>query len=800
MARAPQDPRSPRSSGEAPVAEPFPGFVGEALGPNVSRAGVGGSAGLPAHEGETVDLTKYLAGLRRRWAILVLACLLAGLYAVVHYSLSEKMYQATTTIQIERKRLSLLALGQAGWLEDWWNLEYYPTQYRLLKSRGMAERVVLNLRLHEDPTFDERAASLVGQGEAPALESSTELAALAARVQSGLSVDPIPDTQLVELSYESNRPELAARIANGYAEVFIEWGIENRTSTVGKASSFLSAQIETLRQEIEERQKQLNAYAGDSEFSLDPDGEALIERRQTLEKQYNAVVAERIKKEAAYGELQNLPAETVANTGSGGTVGELRAEIFRLEGEYRSKLDTFEPSWPDMVELREAIDDKKSQLQRLVSETYQEALAQARAELQKARREESTLEEELQRIAADARLQNSAALEYTNQRTYIETRRELLGELVKRQSETEVASRVQTSQESNVRIVDRAVVPTRPFKPSLQGDLSKALVLGLLFGVGVALVLEYLDRTVKTPEELEQLLRLPTLAVIPDIDEPRSSYGLRLRGKSGYGYHYGYGYGYSQGSSRAEKARATDADDIELLPHHSPRLAVSEAYRSLRTALLLSTAGELQVVALTSAEPGEGKTATTTNLAVVLAQLGRRVLILDGDLRRPRMHKVFKVSNRLGLVSFLTAHVDIDRLFFETPVPGLHVCPSGPIPPNPSELLASERMRELLEAVRSRFDFILIDTPPVLPVADAIILGTQADGVVVCARAGVLLREDARFCRERLGYSDMRLIGTVLNRYRSTPGRYQRKYRYYGVYEEPRVASANASVADSSAA
>ncbi|MCG8455683.1 MAG: CpsD/CapB family tyrosine-protein kinase, partial [Holophagales bacterium] len=154
------------------------------------------------------------------------------------------------------------------------------------------------------------------------------------------------------------------------------------------------------------------------------------------------------------------------------------------------------------------------------------------------------------------------------------------------------------------------------------------------------------------------------------------------------------------------------------------------------------------------------------------------------DLRRPRLHKVFRTSNRTGLVSFLTSQASPESLFLDTGVPNLWVCPSGPIPPNPSELLASDRMRELLSILRTRFDFILIDTPPVLPVADAIILGTMADGVVVCARAGVLMREDAKFCRERLAYSEVRLIGTVLNRYRTSAGRYNTKYRYYGVYEE----------------
>jgi len=198
------------------------------------------------------------------------------------------------------------------------------------------------------------------------------------------------------------------------------------------------------------------------------------------------------------------------------------------------------------------------------------------------------------------------------------------------------------------------------------------------------------------------------------------------------------------------------------------------------------------VVALTSAEPGEGKTATTCNLGVVLAQLGRRVLIIDADLRRPRMHKVFGVSNRLGLVNYLTGKLDVDEVFSPTPVEGLALCTSGPIPPNPSELLSSDRMQEFLAQVRARFDFVLIDTPPALPVADAVILGPITDGLVVCARAGVLQREDAKQCRERLRYAELRVLGTVLNRYTDGPNRYSKRYRYYGVYEEPGPPAAKA--------
>lgn len=745
---------------------------------------------------EQLDLSKYVVAVRRRWLLLLMCVLISSGYAIVRYSLTPKEFQARTTIQIERKRLSLLALGQAAWMEDWWNMEYYPTQYRLLRSRGMAERVVRDLRLYEQPAFGGGNVKLdLSEADSGAMDGATSmhLARLAMSVQGGLEVTPIPETQLVEIIYRSTSPELAAEISNTYAEVFIQWGKENRTDTVNQASSYLDSQIATLRQEIEEGQKRMNAYQSSSDFALDPAGEALLERRQSLDQRYNAAVAARISKEAAYKGLLNLSPETVANTTqSGGRVSSLKSEVSRLEVEYDAKLEEFQPHWPEMVALKNEIDKKKGELQRLTASTFTETKDRAFAEFQKAKGEEESLAEERRRLATDARLKNSDSLEYTDILTYINTRRELLAELVKRQSE--VASQMQTTKESNVRIVDRAIVPGAPFRPSLKRNLTMALALGLMVGLGITFLLEFLDRTIKSPEELESITGLPTLTVIPDISDGRGSGGRFRYGKKGYGYGYGYGYGSDGEASKAlTKGEDGKEFEIELLPHVNPRLAICEAYRSLRTALLLSSTQELRTLAVTSAEPGEGKTATTVNLAVVMAQLGRRVLIIDGDLRRPRMHKVFSLSNRLGLVSFLTGHVDINRIFDKTVVPNLFVATSGPIPPNPSELLSSARMREFLAAVRQEFDFVILDTPPALPVADAVILGPQADGLIVCARAGVLQRDDAKMCREQLRYAGVRIFGTVLNRYRSSPTRYSRRYQYYGVYSESTESSSSAA-------
>jgi capsular exopolysaccharide synthesis family protein len=290
-----------------------------------------------------------------------------------------------------------------------------------------------------------------------------------------------------------------------------------------------------------------------------------------------------------------------------------------------------------------------------------------------------------------------------------------------------------------------------------------------------------MDRTVKTAEQLERLLGLPALAVIPDITDTGSSYG-------GYRASYGYGGGESAAGGKAsrrwlEKKKSDTAGRIELVPHEGPRLAVSEAYRSLRTALLLSSAHELKVVAVTSAVASEGKSATATNLGVVMAQLGRRVLIVDADLRKPRLHEVLQVSNRAGLVSCLTGNADFESVISRTSVPNLFVIPAGPNPPNPSELLASDRMQELVRMARSRFDFVVIDTPPILPVTDAALVGTLVDGVTLCLRAGKVTRDEALSCRDRLQFAGIKVLGVVLNRHSATQGGYSgRRYQMYETY------------------
>jgi len=349
-------------------------------------------------------------------------------------------------------------------------------------------------------------------------------------------------------------------------------------------------------------------------------------------------------------------------------------------------------------------------------------------------------------------------------------------------------------------------VPGGPFRPSLRKDLTYGLLFGLLLGIGTALLIEFLDRTVKTPEEVERKLGLATLAVIQDIADVGKTYGY-----SAYGYGYGEqsgeqprvragrGKGPSGGWLEKKKGTPGAAPQIELVPHERPRTLISESYRSLRTALLLSSARELKLVAVTSAMAGEGKTATAANLAVVLAQLGRPVLIMDCDLRKPRLHQVFKVSNRVGLVNQLTGTADLDTVIVPTEVPNLWVLPSGPMPPNPSELLASERLRELLRTLRGRFDYVIVDTPPALAVTDSTLVGSLADGVVLTLRSHKVTREEARLVRDRLRQADIKILGAVLNRYRALQAGVTRGYRYAEAYGYGAEESGSGSKAGSAA-
>lgn len=722
-----------------------------------------------------VNLFEYVDLVRRHWRFIAIAGLLGIGAGLVHYFNTSEYYTARTRILIERRSASPVG-GQAYWMEPWWNPEFYPTQHEILKSRGLALGVVEQLRLWEDPKFNPGgAAKKSTDGEVTAAADEAFKGQLADQVRGGLEVREVKGTQLVDISFRATDPELAMRVANGYATAFIEYGKSERRKSASTASGFLSDEIEGLKREISEKEFKLQQFSRETDLvTVDKDSNVILQRLDAINKDYIAARTRRIEAEARYNEILMSPRELIAEPLSGGVVNDLRSKLSDKEREYATKLKTYKADFPTMMQLESEIEELRTELGKVVGQMGQHAIESARAEFHTTRRSQQGLERELDDLKNQSLEMNSAAIEYSNLRSEIDNRKTLLDELLRRQSETEVAKR--GSEQSTIQQIDRALLPGRPSSPNLKRSTGMGTAVGIVLGIGLIMLLEFLDRSFKTPEELERRLRVPVLAIIPDISSER-----------GYSYTRFYGSYYGRNPYSYSKRRRLDGQEasVDLIPHRRPRLAVSEAYRSLRTALLLSSAQELKVIAVTSATAGEGKTATAANLATVMAQLGKRTLLIDADMRKPRCHEVFKVTNRKGLVNFLVGRSEINEVLQETKVPSLVLLPSGPAPPNPSELLSSDRMRYVLREVGKLYDFVIVDTPPTLAVTDSTLIGSMADGVVLCIRAGLIPREVAKDCRDRLALAGVRLLGAVLNCHLQGGGGYYRSYyAHYEAYGE----------------
>lgn len=719
----------------------------------------------------------YLRLLLARWKLVGAVIGVCIGIAVLNYVLSPKLFRASTVLQIEQRSLAAVSSNRNPWLDQWASMKYLPTQYRLLQSRGLAELVVRRLRLDEDAAFAGRPAVSSGpDGAVTAADDERHLAALAGRLVGSLQVEPIEGTELVQISWVGTDPKLAARVADGFAQALIEWGAMSRATSVSEATSYLEQQIADLKAQIQGKEEQLQQYGRSTDIvTTDPGTNAALQSLNRLNQQYSEAQSAALAREQRYRELQSTPVTTLA--AGAPAVDALEAEVQRLETEYEAKLQTYKPEWPEMVELKGQLEDTRRRLQQAVERAAGEQRQEAYAEWQAALGTVGRIEQQQESARAETLDVNLDMVEYYNLESEIAARRQMLNDLMTRLSEAGVSGSLGQSGPSNVRVVDAALVPSAPFRPSLRRNASMGLAVGLVLGVGLVLALHFLDRTVKSADELQSLLGLPVLAVIPDVAGAQAQ---------------AYGGGGARRTGRERSSEHTDVD-IELLPERHPRFAVAEAYRSFRTALMLSTANRLQVVTITSAEAGEGKTTTAVNLAVVMAQLGRRVLLVDADLRKPRVHRVFKLSNRCGLVSYLTGSARSETAIQSTEIAGLQVCSSGPTPPNPSELLASERMARFLETMRESYDFVIVDSPPILAVSDAILPASRSDGVVLCFRANTIHREAVTECRQRLALADVKILGAVFNRQRPTGGGYYKSsYHYYQTYGEPSEADSAA--------
>jgi capsular exopolysaccharide synthesis family protein len=718
-------------------------------------------------EPATSEAERPALGVAEYWAVLVkhrvliAACILAGLAVSAVISVSTRpSYKASTVLTVEKERLTPLDADWRPQVYSGPDPDFLPTQMRLMRSREVVERAVDKLELAREPAIVSGAKGILPLRKSPDLRPDAARRRAIAAVRSGIEVAPVRGTSLVELSYIGPSPKLAATVANGLAEAYIAWNLQAKFQLVDQASEFLKAQIEQLQREITGQEQQLLAYGRRKDIlSGDPAASVTVQKLEAFNTDYAAAVADRVAKEARYHSIQNARPDSVADTLSG-FVSQLRAEQSRMEREYAEKLNLYKPEWPAMRQLKTQIDEGRRNLNAVIQETVTKAREVARNEYLTALRREQSLSSVMRSQKSEAQAMNSSTVEYGNLQGQLNNKKTLLDSLVKRQAETEILSRLSGERSSNVRIVDRALPPGGRFKPSYQQNGIAGLIGGALLGVGLAFLLSYLDRSLRTPQQVEQYLRLPALGVVPSVSSDAK------------------GAGYFYGSKLRRKKSDEPPPAIELLPHTHQRSRIAERYRTFRTALLLSRAGGLKSIVVTSAFAREGKTATAVNLAVVLAQLGKRVLLVDADLHKPRLHEVLGVSNRTGLVSILAENLEPARAIVKTELPDLYVVPSGPSSPNPSGLLSSEGMTRFLELSCLNFDYVVLDAPPVVPLADAILIGYQADGVVLCVQGGHTPREQVLRARDKLQRSGVRILGVLLNNVPETSDEYQ-GYDYY---------------------
>jgi succinoglycan biosynthesis transport protein ExoP len=682
--------------------------------------------------------------LKHQWTVLI-ALSIVFFSVLVATLLMTPIYRATATLQIDRDMVKVVQVQGMNTVESL-DDTFYKTQYELLKSRALAERVARALNLANDPAYQRlqhpsALSKLLGMfrhdgaASKPKAVSASDMGTLGGFVSSHLSIEPILDSRLVRISFDSPNPQLAARVANAVADNFMASNLERSFNSTAYARQYLESRLQQIKQKLEESEAQLVAVAAKEKIFTGSDGVSLsAQNLSSLNAQLSAVQDQRIRAQARWVQASSatgaaLPADMLTNS----IVGALRQSRATLMAQYQEKLGIYKPAFPQMQQLKSQIDEIDKQIQAEVSNIK----ASVRSEYEAAQSQESMLQKQMEILKTQVLDQQSRSIRYTVLKREVDTNRQLYDSLLQRYKEIGVAGGITTN---NMNLVDRADVPGGPYKPDLKFNLLLATFFGLVLGVTLALFFEYLDDTLKTPEDIEKQLGLAVLGIIPKLSD------------------------------------ITPRKALE-----NPRSAFSEAYRSVRTALQFSTAsGVPRTLLVTSSVPNEGKSTTALTLASNFAELGKRVLLIDADLRNPSLHRTLGLDNSSGLSNCLAGAAKPQDVIKSPGLANLDVMTSGPLPPNPAELLAGPKMLALLTVAMAKYDQIIVDGPPTMGIADSPILAHIARGTLLVVDAGQTRREVARGAVKRLTAAHAHLLGALLTKCDTRAGGYGYSgYDYY---------------------
>jgi succinoglycan biosynthesis transport protein ExoP len=740
---------------------------------------------LKSEPAPSVNLLSYWIILRkRRWTVLAL---LAVIFAVdVIATLKEKpLYEAKALIEIERENPNIPTAEDLFEIDNVSNT-FLETQYKVLESESVLRRVVRELHLDELPEFNPprhwwslpslKAAAVTSTGDSTAPRPDTEAVHNALKTLGDrLSVDPIKQSRLVEVSFQSQDPVLAARIVNGIASNYVDQNLELRWDAAQKASEWLSQQLVGVKGKLEKSEDEMQAYARNNGLlfleSEKGTTENIVDARlRQLQEELTKAQADRYQKESLFRLIEAGDYGALPTVFENHELQELTLRLSDLDTQRAQLATMFAPDYPKLKQVQSEIDEAQGTL----DAERNRAATRIRNDYFAAVRREGLLKDAFGNAQRDANGIAERSVQYKILKREVDTNHELYDGLLQRLKQAGISAGLK---ESNVRIVDAAVPSTKPAKPRVALNLSLGLVMGFGIGIGAAFLQEHFDNSLKTTEEVERILQLPALAMIPSVES-----------LNGRGNHAGQTSGDSHPLHlKAGHLVAGGNGSSGLNPHwylldelSAKYSELTEAFRSLRTSVLLSAADcPPRSLLVSSAQPGEGKTTVSTNLAISLAQLGQRVLLIDGDLRRPSVHRAFGIRDSLGVVSYLTGQQDWRAAVEKISVPGLDVLVSGPIPPNPAELLSSDRMKKLLAEALEEYKFVVVDSPPLLNVADSRILATLVEGVVLVIKGGETPRELARRAQAHASDVGARVIGVVLNNVDLRREEYSYYYQHY---------------------
>ncbi|HEX8709496.1 MAG TPA: polysaccharide biosynthesis tyrosine autokinase [Pyrinomonadaceae bacterium] len=741
-----------------------------------SKKYYGVSSADPTH------IRDYLAVvLKRKWLILSMVVVVTSLVTIQMFRLPN-IYEAETQILIEQKKNNLVStkdlILNAGNDQTYWN-----TQLKLLENPQLARQVIIALDLQNNPSFLEGQAKsgffasvrriFFGDKAAPARmdprvpvvdsesvrsdqlkpEELQRLEPYEDTLRANLEVEPVEKTNLVNIRFRHSNPEIATKVADTLARVFIYNDLKRETSGSQSASAMLANQIAELQLKIRQDEERLVNYknANGLPISTAKGVDITNVRVDTYSSQLLEAEDNRKKAQAAFNVAQTSSDPwSIPEVQEDKSVQRLRDKIGDLQEKHSALLVKYTPEWPEVKTIEEQIRQVKSELDR----KPREIINSLKLRYEAAMAREQQLKQNYNQERGAAQQQGEAALEIGSLTQQIETNKQLYQTLFQRQKEMEISS---TGNTNNVSIATLARLPKSPVGPQRARNIIIAFLLSLGAGVGLAFLLDYLDDTLKSMEDVDRYLHLPTLALIPALRNERTL----LKGKS------------------PAPADASDSTALALI--EDVRSPVAEAYRHLRTSLLLSSAGQPpKTILVTSSQPSEGKTTTAVNTAVMLAQTGAEVLIVDCDLRRPRIHMHFGLPNAQGVTNFLSGDTNTDALLQPyDKLPNLKILTSGPVPPNPAELLGSDEMRKLINLMAERFTHIVIDSPPSISFTDSSILSTMVDGVMLVVHGGKSSRAVVRRAKQQLQDVGAHLYGIVLNNVKLEGSN---SYYYYGYY------------------